>query len=71
MVYGTWSGDTSGDVYGMTGDDGTVTFTTGTIRGGSSVTFSVDNVSDTLTYVPSDNHDEDGDSDGTTITVLK
>ncbi|MFC1991409.1 PKD domain-containing protein [Chloroflexota bacterium] len=70
-VYGTWSGDTGGDVSGITGGDGTVTFTTGTINGGSSVSFTVDNVSEILTYFPSDNHDEDGDSDGTTITVSK
>ncbi|MFC2011101.1 PKD domain-containing protein [Chloroflexota bacterium] len=70
-VYGTWSGDISGDVSGVTGSDGTVTFTTDTMYSGSSVTLTVDNISATLTYVPSDNHDGDGDSDGTAITVLK
>jgi PKD repeat protein len=37
-----------------------------------SVTFSVDNLTATgLTYSPDDNHDADGDSNGTTITVKK
>lgn len=66
------SGAISGTATGTTGSDGTVTFTTGTMKGGSEVTFTVDNVTHTtLTYASADNHDPDGDSDGTTITVVK
>jgi hypothetical protein len=40
--------------------------------GGSSVTFAVDGVAhSSLTYDATDNHDPDGDSDGTSITVSK
>ncbi len=73
-VEGTWSGDISGYVSGMTGDDGAITFTTGNMNGGSSVTFTVGNVThSTLNYEyeAADNHDPDGDSDGTTITESK
>ena len=36
-----------------------------------SVTITVDNVVHSLTYVPGDNHDPDGDSNGTSLTVFK
>ncbi len=37
-----------------------------------SVTFAVDNVAiPLLQYQPAENHDPDGDSDGTTITIVK
>jgi hypothetical protein len=36
-----------------------------------SVTFTVTNVAGEPNYVPGDNHDPDGDSDGTTVTVLR
>lgn len=68
-VTGTWSGSTSGSVSGTTASDGTVTFATGNLKGGSSVTFNIDDVSSSLTYDPSSNDDPDEDSNGTSITV--
>jgi subtilisin len=71
-VSGTWSGDAGGPVSGVTGSDGTVTFSTGEMNGGGSVNFTVDNVTHiALTYNATLNHDPDGDSDGTTITISK
>jgi len=71
-VTGEWSGATTGTVSGTTGSDGTVTFSTGNMSGGDSVTFTVTGVThDTLTYDDTANHDPDGDSDGTSITVYK
>jgi PKD repeat protein len=71
-VFGTWSGATSSSVSGTTGSDGTVTFSTGNISSGSIVIFRVENVMhDILTYDATANHDPDGDSDGTSITVSK
>ena len=70
-VTGQWSGATSGTVSGVTTEDGSVTFSTGNLNSGSSVTFVVTNVTDTLTYDDVANHDPDGDSDGTTFTVFK
>lgn len=64
-VTGEWSGATSGTVSGTTGSDGTVTFTTGTMKGGTIVTFIVNNVTHaTLSYDISANHE-------TIITVTK
>lgn len=68
-VTGTWSGSTSGTVSGVTAPDGTVTFATGNLKGGSSVTFTLESVSSSLTYDPASNHDPDGDSNGSSITV--
>jgi len=71
-VTGQWSGATSGTVSAVTAADGIATFSTGNINSGTSVTFDVANVTDTLDYAPDANHDpDDGDSDGTTITVQK
>jgi len=71
-VTGEWSGAMTGTVSGATGSDGTVTFSTGNMSAGTSVTFTVANVShDTLTYDALSNHDLDGDTNGTTITVSK
>ena len=70
-VSGTFSGAVSASVAGTTATDGTVTFSTGTIAGGESVTFTVDGLAGTLAYESTANHDPDGDSDGTTITVTK
>ena len=71
-VSGTWSGDTGGSVSGVTGSDGTVTFSTGEMNVGMSVTFTVDEVThSSLAYNGEDNHDSDGDSDGTTIEIAK
>jgi len=71
IVTGTWSGDASGTVSGTTASDGTVTFATGNLRSSSGVTFTIDDVSSSLTYDPAENHDPDGDSDGTSISVNK
>jgi len=73
IVTGTWSGDNIvGTVWGTTGSDGTITFTTGTMKGGSYVTFTVNLIThETLTYKPLDNHEDEGDSTGTSITVPK
>jgi len=72
-VSGTWSGGYSGSGECTTGSDGRCNVSTGYIwRGYSSTTFTVDDVThSTLTYQPADNHDPDGDSDGTTITVYR
>ena len=68
-VAGTWSGAAGGNVSGVTGADGTVTLSTGKLSGGTSVKFTVTGVTGLLSYSPGGNHDPDGDSDGTTITV--
>lgn len=43
-VYGTWSGGYSGSVSGITGSDGTVSFTSGRVKAGATFTFTVDDV---------------------------
>jgi len=71
-VSGTWNGAAGGTVSGVTGSDGTVTFSTGEMNSGSSVTFTMDNATHTaLTYDATLNHDPDRDSDGTSITISK
>ncbi len=72
-VTATWSGDRNGSVTGTTASNGTVSFSTGSIMGQSgSVTLTIDNVThSSLTYDAGSNHDPDGDSNGTTITVVK
>jgi len=71
-VTGEWGGATIGTVSGTTGSDGTITFSTGNMSGGTEVTFTVTGVThDILTYDATANHDPDGDSDGTSITVTK
>jgi hypothetical protein len=66
-VTGVWSGIIA---EGTTGGDGTVTFTR-TLKGGKT-TFTVTNVTDdVLPYDPGANHDPDGDSNGTSITISK
>jgi len=70
-VSGSWSGAASGATSGATGPAGTVTFTTGNMRGGTSVTFAVNDVTlSGATYSATSNHDPDGGSDGTRITVV-
>lgn len=72
MVTGTWSGSFAGAASGTTAIDGTVTLSTGTLSGGDSVTFSVTDVSGTLSYESGANHDPDGDdSNGTSITEAR
>ena len=69
-VSGSWSG--GGAASCITDGTGQCSVTSGNIhKNTASVTFTVDNVTDTLTYQSSDNHDPDGDSDGTQITVNK
>ena len=71
-VTGEWSDATTGTASGITGSDGTVTFSTGNMPGGTSVTFTVTDVThDILTYDSTSNHDPEGDSDGTIITIVK
>ena len=70
-VTGMWS--FGGSPSCTTGADGWCSVTKNNLKKDvSSVTFTVDDV--TLTgygYTPGGNHDPDGDSDGTTITVYK
>ena len=70
-VNGTFSGAASASVSGTTAAQGTVTFATGTLAGGDSVTFTVNGLAGTLSYDFTANHDPDGDSNGSTITVSK
>lgn len=72
-VSGTWSGGYVGPGQCTTDSTGKCTITSGNIRRSkSSATFKVDNVThSTLTYQSAGNHDPDGDSNGTSITVNK
>jgi hypothetical protein len=71
-VSGTWSGGFSRSASCNTAG-GTCTVTSGNLaKSKASVTFTVTNVTASgATYVPSSNGDPDGDSNGTTITVVK
>jgi hypothetical protein len=68
-VRGAWSG--GADAQCTTDSSGQCTVTYADIsRGSKSVTFAVDNVEYTgFGYESADNHDPDGDSDGTSITI--
>ena len=67
-----WTGAITGTVSGITASNGVVTLSTGSMTGGSSVTFTVAGVTHaTLTYDATANHDPDGESNGTDITVTK
>ncbi|GEM_PF-1400155 len=72
-VTGIWSGGYSHTASGTTGTDGTVSFPTGAMKlAKTSVTFTLTGVTATgMTYSPSYNHDPDGDSNGTFITITK
>jgi hypothetical protein len=72
-VSGNWSGGFSGSASCATGLDGACKVTTTNLnKSRTSATFTVTNVTATgASYVSSSNHDPDGDSDGTTITVIK
>jgi len=64
------SGLENGSGQAITGSDGTASYQTGWFNGSGSVTFTVNDVTHaTLTYNAGDNHDPDGDSDGTSITI--
>lgn len=70
-VDGSWSAGFGGATSCTTDSNGQCTVTRDIIFNRvKKVTFTVDNVSHaSLTYQPVDNHDPDGDSDGTSITV--
>jgi hypothetical protein len=72
-VSGAWSGGYSGSDQCITGGDGSCTITTGDIRRkDANVSFTVNDVTlSTFQYEPVLNHDPDGDSNGTTITIAK
>ena len=70
------SSDASGSGACTTPEDGTGQCPSGWTsylkKRNKSVTFTVDNVAiPLLQYQPAENHDPDGDSDGTTITIVK
>lgn len=73
LVSGSWSGGFAGAAACTTNGSGQCSVSTGNIpKKKGSVTFTVTGVSHaSLTYQLSDNHDPDGDSTGTAITVLK
>jgi hypothetical protein len=70
-VAGTWSAGATGGAECITDGSGQCSVVKGNLKFDvASVTFTVDNVTHTsYAYVPADNHDPDGDSDGTSITV--
>ena len=72
-VTGKWSNGATGTVSCTTNSNGQCTVSkTGIRKGKSSVTFTVNNVTRaTFTYVSANNHDPDGDSNGTRIIVHK
>jgi len=71
-VNGSWSNGTSGGGSCITSSDGTCTITRSNLKNNvSSVTFSITDLSFGLPYQAGANHDPDGDSDGTTIVIVK
>jgi PKD repeat protein len=70
-VEGTWSGGTSGGGSCLTGADGRCAVLSPKAPSAqTTILFTVEGVTHaTLPYQPADNHDVDGDSDGTTIVV--
>jgi thermitase len=72
-VSGSWSGGTSGSGSCTTDGSGRCSVTSGYMwRNTKSATFTVSGLSHgSYSYEAGDNHDPDGDSDGTTITVDK
>jgi hypothetical protein len=72
-VDGTWSGGAKGSDSCTTNASGRCSIASGKIPDSKpSTTFTVDDVTHaTLTYDPGANHDPDGDSDGTSITIFK
>lgn len=74
LVLGSWSEGYTGVASCTTDASGACTISTGeTIhRAEESVVFTVSNVARSgSTYAPGDNHDPDGESDGTTIRVFR
>lgn len=72
-VTGTWSGDYTGSVNSCTTmGGGTCMVSSGDIpKSNGSITFTIEGITGGDSYASSSNHDADGDSDGTSITVLK
>lgn len=72
-VNGSWSNGTSGSGSCVTNGSGQCSVTRNNIRrNANSVTFTVTSVTHaSLAYAPGDNHDPDGDSDGTVIVIDK
>lgn len=71
-VSGAWSGGATGGAGCITDADGQCSVVMPNLKAkASSVKFTVTDVTDALTYDSADNHDPDGDSDGTSITVDK
>jgi hypothetical protein len=72
-VSGTWSGGFSGNASCTTTSNGTCTVKTGNLnKSKSSVTFTVANVTaNGGSYAPASNRDPEGDSNGTTITIIR
>jgi hypothetical protein len=72
-VTGSWSGGTNGSATCTTDATGACSVTTGNVQNRrASVTFTVSSLSGSgFTYAAGANHDPDGESNGTSITVLK
>jgi WD40 repeat protein len=73
VVTGSWSGGYSGSATCTTDDNGQCSLNTPKLNNSrTSVTFTVTTIQDPLlAYLAADNHDPDGDSGGTWITVLQ
>jgi len=69
VVSGTWSGGSTNSVSCTTDSKGKCKITQRTEA--DSLTFTVDDISGGVVYVPDANHDRDRDSDGTSITINK
>jgi hypothetical protein len=72
-VSGTWSNGASGSGECTTNSSGVCTISSGYIwRSNNSAEFTVDDATHaSFVYEPASNHDPDGDSDGTSITIAK
>jgi hypothetical protein len=72
-VNGTWSGGISGPAACVTQTDGTCRVTTGNIHDrAASAFFAITGISHhSRAYVQGDNHDPDGSSNGTSISVAR
>ena len=72
-VGGSWSNGVSGSGTCFTDSAGKCSLSKSNIKGNvGSVTFTIDSISHaSLSYLPSANHDSDGDSNGTSIQVSK
>jgi hypothetical protein len=70
-ISGTWSGGVSDSDACTTDSSGRCTITKSNIKSDvGSVIFNITNITQvSFVYQPADNHDPDGDSDGTTITI--